>query len=58
MDKKPSNVNFVIRLTIILAFFAVMIFPMALMALDGPDQADASMQEDRIVLKELPSRYV
>ena len=53
MDKKPSNVNFVIRLTVILAFFAVMLFPMCLMALDGPDQADASMQEDKIEMKPL-----
>ncbi len=51
MDKKPSNVNFVIRLTVILAFFAVMLFPMCLMALDGPDKVDASMQEDKIELK-------
>ncbi|MBE6620571.1 MAG: hypothetical protein E7625_04325 [Ruminococcaceae bacterium] len=48
MDKKPSNVNFVIRLTVILAFFAVMLFPMCLMALDGPDEAKAEMQEDTV----------
>ena len=53
MDKKPSNVNFVIRLTVILAFFAVILFPMCLMALDGPDRVDASMQEDKVELKPL-----
>ena len=51
MNKKPSNVNFVIRLTVILVFFAIMIFPMALMALDGPDEAKAEMQEDTIRLE-------
>jgi hypothetical protein len=51
MDKKPSNVNFVIRLTVILAFFAVILFPMCLMAIDGPDEADAALQEDKIELK-------
>lgn len=50
MDKKPSNVNFVIRLTVILAFFAVALFPMCLMALDGPEQPDAAAQEDTVVL--------
>ena len=50
MDKKPSNVNFVIRLTVILAFFAVALFPMCLMAMDGPERPDAEMQEDTIVL--------
>ena len=50
MDKKPSNVNFVIRLTVILAFFAIALFPMCLMALDGPEKPDAELQEDTIVL--------
>jgi hypothetical protein len=50
MDKKPSNVNFVIRLTVILAFFAVILFPMCLMGLDGPEKPDANMQEDTIKL--------
>ena len=38
MEKKTSNVTYVIRLTFILVFFAVLCFPLALMALDGPDQ--------------------
>ena len=50
MDKKPSNVKFVIRLTIILAFFAIALFPMCLMAMDGPDEAKAEMQEDTVHL--------
>ncbi|MBE6661099.1 MAG: hypothetical protein E7605_06815 [Ruminococcaceae bacterium] len=53
MNNKASNVNFVIRLTVILVFFAIALFPMCLMALDGPDQADASMQEDKIEMKPL-----
>lgn len=50
MDKKPSNVNFVIRLTVILAFFAIALFPMCLMAIDGPEEPDAEAQEDTIQL--------
>ena len=38
MEKKTSNITYVIRLTFILVFFAVLCFPLALMALDGPDQ--------------------
>ena len=59
MDKKPSNVNFVIRLTVILAFFAIALFPMCLMALDGPERPDASMQEDTITLvAPTPGNYI
>ena len=39
-----------IRLTVILAFFAVALFPMCLMALDGPEEPNAEAQEDTIVL--------
>ena len=38
MNKNSSNVTYVLRLTIILLFFAVLCFPLALMAIDGPDQ--------------------
>ena len=58
MNNKPSNVNFVIRLTVILVFFAVALFPMCLMALDGPEQPDSNMQEDTIKLvAPTPSNY-
>ena len=58
MNNKPSNVNFVIRLTVILVFFAVVLFPMCLMALDGPEKPDANMQEDTIQLvAPTPSNY-
>ncbi|MBQ7398632.1 MAG: hypothetical protein IJW09_07420, partial [Clostridia bacterium] len=50
MDKKPSRVNFVIRLMVILAFFAVALFPMCLMAIAGPEEPDADMQEDTVQL--------
>jgi len=50
MNNKASNVNFVIRLTVILVFFAIALFPMCLMALDGPEKPDANMQEDTIKL--------
>ena len=50
MDKKPSNINFYIRLVIILVFFAVALFPMCLMAIDGPEEPDEGMQEDTIQL--------
>ncbi len=51
MNPKPSNAGFVIRLTLILCFFAVLIFPVALMALDGPD-ATAMESEAEVELKE------
>ena len=38
MEKKTSNITYAIRLAFILVFFAVLCFPLALMALDGPDQ--------------------
>ncbi len=50
MDKKPSQTVFAIRLTVILAFFAVLIFPLCLMALDGPDEtAMESEKETKLV---------
>ncbi len=45
MEKKPSNVKFVIRLTVVLTFFAIMLFPLALMALDGPDRGGINETE-------------
>lgn len=51
MDKKPSNVKFVICLSVVLAFFAIVLFPMCLMAIDGPDEAKADMQEDTVHLE-------
>ena len=50
MSQKPSNFNFVIRLTVILCFFALLIFPIALMALDGPDST-AMESEATVELK-------
>ncbi|MBR2621383.1 MAG: hypothetical protein IKC97_03310, partial [Clostridia bacterium] len=35
---------------VILAFFAVALFPMCLMAIDGPEEPDAGMQEDTVQL--------
>ena len=50
MDKKPSNVKFVICLSVVLAFFAIALFPMCLMAMDGPEKPDAAAQEDTVHL--------
>ena len=38
MGKKATPVTYLMQLTIILVFLAILCFPLALMALDGPDQ--------------------
>ena len=38
MEKKVSLTTYLMQLTIILLFFAILCFPLALMALDGPDE--------------------
>ncbi|MBQ7337280.1 MAG: hypothetical protein IJW40_02375 [Clostridia bacterium] len=38
MEKKATTVTYVIQTTIILLFFAILCFPLTLMALDGPDE--------------------
>ncbi len=40
VEKKSSTVTYAIRLTVILIFCAMLIFPLALMALDGPDRTE------------------
>ena len=50
---KSSNVNYVIRLTVILAFFAMLLFPIALMLIDGPD--DTAMESEAAVNLEAPT---
>ncbi len=52
INKRSTNVSYVIRLTVILAFFAVLIYPVALMVLDGPDMTEME-SEATTELKEL-----
>ena len=45
MEKKASTVTYVIQLVIILIFFAILCFPLTLMALDGPDETEVESEE-------------
>ncbi|MBQ7337281.1 MAG: hypothetical protein IJW40_02380 [Clostridia bacterium] len=44
MEKKASTVTYVIQLVIILIFFAILCFPLTLMALDGPDETEVESE--------------
>ena len=44
MTSKSPNATFVVQLTIILLFFAILCFPLTLMAIDGPDEAEVESE--------------
>jgi hypothetical protein len=44
MEKKVSLATYLMQLTIILLFLAILCFPLALMALDGPDLTEAESE--------------
>lgn len=48
MEKK-TTATYVIQITVILLFFAILCFPLALMALDGPDTPDADKMSESTV---------
>ncbi len=46
MEKKISIVTYVIQLSVIMLFFCILCFPLALMALDGPDDYDPEIFQE------------
>ena len=44
MEKKTSTVTYVIQLTVILVFFAILCFPLSLMVVDGPDETQVESE--------------
>lgn len=50
---QPSNASFMIKLTVILVFFAMLCFPIALMAIDGADETQ--MESEAVVNLSAPT---